>query len=225
MMPFSSRVSGADPRELEDMLDKCTRDRNLVIAAIRELYPDVGRLLPSELVRDVLRDVCGYGIEERPLPRGQAALCDFGIKRIKLNSRARNFRSLPWQRSYLAHELGHVRLHTDEVRGQVFISSNDLSQGFDDPRFFQKEFEADLYAAVFMVPLELLEKCKRAAEWREELHGAGGGSSPEVWKMVDELAGIFGTTRDLMRYALEAYGWVSFTPARRFSWSGKLELR
>lgn len=229
-MFFSLCHSGGDV-DLETMIEKCRRDRNELFQAYRERFPESGHLLPAQIVRDVIRDICDYGIEERPLPKGQSALCDFRIRRIKLNSRSKSFVKsegvddiLAWQRSILAHELGHVRLHTDEVEEQVFISSSNLADGFDDPRFFQKENEADLYAAVFMVPVELLAKCRLATARREQFQNADEVASPELWDFVEEMARFFGTTRDLMRYSLELYGWIRFHPSRSRSRTGTLKF-
>lgn len=116
-------------------------------------------------------------------------------------------------RCVLAHELAHIRLHFDEIEEGSYISSHDISEGFDDARFFQKEHEANIYSVVFMVPAELLAKCQPATLARTTLSEAGG-SSDELWRLVAELARIFGTTRELMRMALELYGWVDFRPRR-----------
>lgn len=231
MIPIS-RLRKAGDAEFESMVERCTRDRNSAFSDLREVYgaryPEIGRSLPSAIVRDVLRDVCQYFIEERPLPHGQSALCDFRTRKIKLNSRPENLLAkgddlLAWQRCVLAHELGHIRLHTDEMESGCYISSG-LGQSFEDPRFFQKEFEADLYAAVFMVPLELLEKSQYVRQRRERLQDMTCVTSSVVWDFVAYVARLFGTTKDLMRLSLETHGWVTFEPHRKFAKTGELQL-
>ncbi len=222
-----TKLRAAGNAELEAMVGCCVRDRNSAFAKLCEIYcetsPEIGRSLPTMLVRDILRDVCGYTINERALPKGQSALCDFRTRTIKLNSRPPYWMKngedfLVWQRSVLAHELGHIRLHTDEMENGCFISAGP-GRGFDDPRFFQKEFEAELYAAIFLAPLELLEKSQAVLPGRHLL-----ASSNEIWNFVAELARLFGTTTDLMRLALEVYGWVAFQPHRRYARTGELRL-
>ena len=205
-----SRLRAAGDMEFERMVERCVRDRNSVFTELREVYseryPQIGRSLPFAIVRDVLRDVCHYFIEERPLPKGQSALCDFRTRKVKLNSRPgylveKGDDILAWQRCVLAHELGHIRLHTDEMESGCYVSFG-LGQSFDDPRFFQKEFEADLYAAIFMVPFELLEKSQYIGQKREQLQELPSVTSAEVWNFVADTARCFGTTKDLMRLAL-----------------------
>lgn len=231
-MTTVTRLRAAENAEFEDLIDRCVRYRNSDFSKFcdiyRDKYPKIGRRLPTEIVRDVLRDVCGYVIDERPLPKGQLALCDFRTRKIKLNSRPGHLLGhgedlLIWQRCVLAHELGHIRLHTDEMESGCYISSN-LDQGFDDPRFFQKEFEAELYAAIFLVPLELLEKSQRIQLKRQKLQDSPNVASPQVWDLVSDTARLFGITKDLMRLALEVHGWISFEPQRKFAKTGKLKL-
>ncbi len=52
--------------------------------------------------------------------------------------------------STLAHELGHIQLHQGEIESQ-FISHYGRWGSTYDSRTFQREREADLYAAVVMV--------------------------------------------------------------------------
>lgn len=210
------------------MMSRCVSKRGELLIRFRERYSHLTKLMPSQIVADVIRDVCHYGIEDWPLPKGQEALCNYRLRRIRLNNRRVRGESdqaeTARKRSALAHELGHMQLHPDEMEELTYISSNDLSQGFDDSRFFNKEFEADFFAAVWLVPMTLLRKSNLGRSLRQRFENGEKLKSEQLWAFVDRLAERFGVTRKVMRHALEIYAWVDFRPRRQGSDEGELTL-
>lgn len=206
----------------EDRIRIYAEDRDLRLEELHCLYPRLGRhLFPSELVESVITDICHYAIEERPLPRAQLALCDVQARKIRVNSRVRDFvdikkvNLLALRRSTMAHELGHVRLHQDEMEQRTFLSSYGAGGRFEDPRARQKEFEADLYGAVFLVPLERLKQTAAFQALEKARLDERKLKSGQIWMRVYQLSDIFGTTPTLMCRSLRVYGWLRQKPSRR----------
>ena len=206
---------------LGDRLRIYAADRDELLERLYERYPRLQGRYPSELVEQVLTDVCHYFISERPLPRGQVALCSVGSRRVVFfNSRLADFVdsekvNLEALRcTAMAHELGHVRSHQDEMEEGEFISYQGDGR-FRDARAYQKEDEADLYSSVFLVPLELLEAAapfRELVEARAQERWMGSG---QLWLRVYRLAAIFGVTPTLMCRSLELYSWIVKEPRKR----------
>lgn len=213
-----SSLSLDDDLPIEDRIRAYEEDRDELLQELRALHPQAKSQRPADLVESVITDVCFYFIDERPLPKGQLALCDASAKKVLwnssavdfLNPRKVNFTSL--RSSTMAHELGHVRLHQDELVQQAYISFQDEGR-FLDARAFQKEREADLYASVFLVPQEMLKLeppfrfLERAREENRPLR------SSQIWYRVYQLCERFGVTPTLMSRSLESYGLIVKKPA------------
>ena len=91
------------------------------------------------------------------MPHAQLALCDFGSRIISLNSEMSKFVHhktdfFGLENSTLAHELGHLRLHREEFAETAAANYYRGASSDKENRHFQKEYEADLYLAVFLVP-------------------------------------------------------------------------
>lgn len=198
---------------VEDRIRAYEDDRDELLKVYSELHPRSLNRRPSDLVEGILTDVCLYFIHERPLPRGQLALCDAATKRILWNSLVEDFvdsdkvdlSSL--RRSTMAHELGHVRLHQDELLAKSCISYQEEGR-FLDSRAFQKEREADLYASVFLVPRMTLER-ESAFEFLADARAEGKSlKSGQIWYRVYQLSAALRVTPTLMCRSLETYGWI-----------------
>ena len=206
---------------LSDRICIYAQDRDELLERLYERYPQLRGLYPSALVENVITDVCHYYISERPLPKGQVALCSVGSRHVVyFNSRLADFVdsekvNLEALRcTAMAHELGHVRSHQDEMEEGEFISYQEDGR-FRDARSYQKEDEADLYSSVFLVPLELLEKAgpfREMVEARAKERPVGSGM---LWAKVYKLAAAFGVTPTLMCRSLETYGWIVKEPRKR----------
>ena len=114
---------------LSDRICIYAQDRDELLERLYERYPQLRGLYPSALVENVITDVCHYFISERPLPKGQVALCSVGSRHVVyFNSRLADFVdsekvNLEALRcTAMAHELGHVRSHQDEMEEGEFIS-------------------------------------------------------------------------------------------------------
>ena len=85
-----------------------------------------------------------------------------------------------------------------------------------DPRLRQREEEADLYAAVFLVPGDMLGRHPRG----RQIYGAWRSQRKVrqdlLGESVKELAAYFGVTVALMKRSLAERGWVT-TVNRRLS--------
>lgn len=213
---------------IEERIRAYEEDRDELLLELRSLHPRAKNKRPADLVEGVITDVCSYFIDERALPKGQLALCDAGANRVLWNSSAVDFldpRKVDFaslRSSTMAHELGHVRLHHDELVQKACISFQDEGRFFDT-RAFQKEREADLYASVFLVPQEMLQQepsfhfLERAREEKRTL------KSGQIWYRVYQLCERFGVTPTLMSRSLEIYGWIAKKPAKRQGFN-ELEL-
>jgi Zn-dependent peptidase ImmA (M78 family) len=208
----------------EDIIEKASRHRDELITEVLDTYPRLAGRLPAELVADIIFDVCDWGVATYHLNPKQYAYCDFSSKRIFINSKltqmAKKLKvdAARLQRTTLAHELGHIRLHADEMENRDFRSYLGPNMGYDDSRAMQRENEAELYAAVFLVPWKILQGLDQAILLREaaqaddtkELKRLNG----QLVAINEELAERFGVIPNLMSRSLEAYDLIDRSPTR-----------
>lgn len=205
----------------EHIIEKASRDRDELIEQVLEIYPRFTGRLPSELVADIIFDVCDWGVATYELHPKQYAYCDFSSKRIFINSKlgqlARRLRveEVSLRRATLGHELGHIRLHSSEMENRDFRAYLGPNMGYDDSRSRQRENEAELYAAVFLVPEPMLQRL--AADQIVLLKDTTQIGDETELKTLDrqleglnrELAHKFGVTPNLMSRSLAAYDLIT----------------
>ena len=209
----------SDALSRKEMLARCARDRDDLFAELYALRPQFAEQRPSKFLKAAIRTVCGFRVAPRVLFPGQLALCDFQSKIVYYNSNLESFVNQKTSlaglvNSSLAHELGHIRLHTDEMKSRHTESYHfpDGQVTHVDNRDFQREQEADLYAAVFLVPGRFLVQEKSAQQiykWHKERKWV---KSPQLWKLVYGLARDFEVTPSLMRRCLMEVGWIACDP-------------
>jgi hypothetical protein len=216
-------------RELREL---CRRDRDWLLEEFVRRYgaEGPGPLLPAAVLDDILTEVLEYELVEAELPRGQMALCDFDRRRVTVTTRLAdcvrpNTDLVALANSTKAHELGHIRLHeadlarTDRTTPDLFGEApvrvlvtfrDELRKGRLSRQELRREWEADLYASVFLVPERLLEEQKgmlrlrRAVERQEEL------TSRYLWRLTYELARTFGVSGTLMKNRLVDLGVLGY---------------
>lgn len=195
-------------------IERYRRDREALFEKMMRYYPEFEGLPPSAWVEDLIVSLCGFRVHDYPLPVGQLGLCDMANRLVLVNSEmwrfaGRNVNLAALRACILAHELGHIRLHRDELE-ERHISLHgrwDSSQLFDS-RYYHRENEANLYAAVFLVPGEQLLRHPVGREiyltWKEGRTIASSRLSSWVKKLADH----FGISSVTMRRSLEARGWL-----------------
>lgn len=194
-----------------EMVEKCRRDRDKLTDKMMALYPEFEGQMPSAWIEDLIPSLCGFRVDTFPLPKGQLGICDVGNRLILTNSQMATFVGSGvclerLRKATLGHELGHSRLHVDEF--DQFISLHDRWQKTSDPRFLQRESEADLYAAVFLVPGSLLLANPKGQELYLAWRGNREIKSGRLKYLISALAIDFGVTYTLMRRSLEERGWL-----------------
>jgi len=75
-----------EPETKKNLIERFAEDRKELLACLSLRSAHYEKLLPSEVVEDVLLDVCGFHVVDEPLSRGQLALCDFGNRVVIVNS-------------------------------------------------------------------------------------------------------------------------------------------
>jgi len=210
LIDWFEETSSEDRRELVKQL---STDRDLLLEKLALLYPRSEKALPSENVEAVLTDVCGFHVVDEPLARGQLALCDFSSRTVIVNSELEaNFKDDSGfellRRSTLAHELGHIRLHTEEIEEGCTLHYYGSSGRFIDSRSFQKEREADFYAGIFLVPVEALLQEKSVQTLLKNKQERVFMKSSVLWKMVYRLAHLFQVSPSFMKQCFLALGWL-----------------
>lgn len=190
-------------------------------------YPHLEQVWPSEIVEDAII-FCGFGVVDEPLPRYQLALCDMGQRLVVVNSQMKRFVH-KWTNLFilrqvtLAHELGHVILHQDEIADRVYRSYVD-DHRFEDSRSYQKEAEADLFGRLFLVPdANLLhqsesQRLQMAFQERHDL------SPREVTVLIKRLATRFKVNPTIIKSRLADFGWLHHTRLGQ-NWSKDLSLK
>lgn len=200
------------PLDKETVVEWCCRDRDRLSEKMMIQYPHLQGQPPAFWVEDLIMSLCQFRVYDRPLPRGQLGLCDMANKVVLMNSEMNKFvhhktNLVALRRSTLAHELGHIQLHQGEFDSQ-FVSHHETYAQSRDPRAFQKEMEADLYAAIFLVPKEwLLQHHHAQGLIRARADGRPMNSS-FIWKAVYRLAYVFGVSPTMMRRCLIEFGWI-----------------
>ena len=202
------------PEEERVLQQKCNEDRDILMEQIINLYPESQGQPPSALVEDIIHDICEFTVVDRPLSLGQLALCDFGRKMILVNSKTRTFvhhkvNLDTLRKSTLAHELGHIRLHQTEMTEKLFISYHGSGGRFDDSRAIQKEHEANLYAALFLLPEQELRATRPIQNLLKNREDGREMKSSTLWKSVYQLSQIFGVTPTLLKRRLIELGWIN----------------
>lgn len=209
------------------MLRHCEQDREDLLCRLADMFGLESGILPSAIVEDVLVDVCGYSLLESSLSDKQLAFCDLVQQRVVVSLRiseaaaAKEPRTLALRRSTLAHELGHIRLHQDEVQSRSFLSCEGPGAGYSHPRRFQMENEAEFYAAVFLVPRDRLGEHKAVQAMMKAIREKRTWSSRYLWRAVYELARRFEVTPTLMVRSLSQYGLLKKTFSKQ---QGRHEL-
>ena len=186
-----------------------------MVARTIRLRPEFREAFPHELLKSAIRSACGFRVAPRRLLPGQLAVCDFQSKIVYYNS---EMRSLVGEQvslegllnSTLGHELGHIRLHSEEMRERSPENYHLWSRVAPlEGRSLQRELEADLYASVFLVPERLLmreSEAQRIYTWHREGESV---SSSTLWTLVTSLAECFRVTPALMMKRLCGLGWIS----------------
>lgn len=208
-------------------MKRLSADRDGLLREFDLTYPHRRESRPSEKVESVLTDICGFHVVDEPLCLGQLALCDFSSRTVIVNSdmervvdKRTNLELL--RRSTLAHELGHIRLHTEEISQGVTLHYFGGSGQFTDSRSYQKEREADLYAGIFLVPVEDLLAQRTVRNLLRNKENQRQMSTRTLWKMVYRLASQFKVSPSLMKRCLQELGWLEQGEPMK---SGLRELR
>lgn len=177
-------------------------------------YPHLVDLPPALKVEDVLLDICKFHVIDIPLPLGQIALCDFSTSTVIFNSELKledgDIQHL--RHGTLAHELGHIRLHQEEISEEFQAGYSEFLGIVVDPRSYQKEREADLYASLFLMPLSRLLKEPEVQKMLRNLKDRKAMGSGVLWKLVYRLAAKFQVSPAFVKRSLRDFGWVSECP-------------
>lgn len=206
-------------RELERW---CRRDRDRLLADFAARFRGGSpprQVRPAAVLDDLLTEVLGFDLIEARLPSGQLALCDFEARLVVLSTRlgeAVRPRTdlVALANSTKAHELGHIRLHREELCRPA-VTCLEEPPGLRCREENRREQEADLYASTFLIPERMLEeqtelrRIRRARDRGREL------SSLYLWDLTYSLARCFQVSPTMMRKRLASLGLVEYLDESR----------
>lgn len=159
--------------------------------------------VPAQMLDEAIRGE-GYTIEHcsRVQP-GVLGYCNVQTRRVVLPQDFAHRLDFPssWRqvmRATLAHELGHIRLHSEKMRAGM------LEASWED--------EANLYAQVFLVPREQLQQHPAL----DALLAGDEQHQRALWRLVLSLANHFKVSRSFMVHSLRLYGWIEFDRDQRW---------
>lgn len=221
-----------DGVDTETVVDWCVQDREQLAADFFLIRPQFDRR-PAAFWLEEFLDLQRIRVLDLPLASGQLGLCDLSSQTIYINSNMHKFVHhktdlVALRASTLAHEYGHLRLHALEDQENVFVRSYRDSPHFHHPRSYQREREADLYGALFLVPLEALEKHKVVKNFLEHRAEKRHLSTVTIWKGIYRLARDFQVSPTLMKRCLFELGWLERSNKKhgdremlRLRWNGR----
>lgn len=134
----------------------------------------------------------GYEIVDAPLPTNVAGLVDIKENIIYINKKD----SYARKAFTVAHELGHIKLHSSELKKNPELSilyRRPLGEKNGDP----KEQEANFFAASLLVPESMYEELLK--QYKEVL--------PE--NKIDLLSKLFGVSKEVIGYRLHHFKKIS----------------
>jgi Zn-dependent peptidase ImmA (M78 family) len=188
------------------LLAFCEADRTALLSRAGA-PPDA---VPSSWLDTIIEDVLAIGLATQPLRGKLLGLCDYDRRRIVINSRMAQV-TLP--NTYLdglvhstkAHELAHLRFlyHETEVRQAACHGENPVKRAEE-----LREFEANYYAGVFLVPSDRLAQEPEAGTLREAAQHPHPLSSDELWVMAVAIGRRYQVTGSLMATRLAHLGLV-----------------
>lgn len=227
MWPMTSEWNYDEALSHEDMTLVCQQKRDQLQELLFVEHPDLEDVWPAQVVEDALL-FCGFHVVDEPLPSNQLALCDMGQKLVIVNSQTHLFlhkwsNVQYWRWVTLAHELGHVVLHYSEINQRIFRSYQTDSSEFTDSRAAQKEYEADLFSRVMLVPEELLLAQREASYFLKARAERRVVKPAHIANWIRRLSGRFKVTSPLMRQRLEDLGWLQ-KRQRKKKWKDDLLL-
>ena len=196
----------------EEFVKWCVADRDQLTEEFFILRPDNEGSPPSLWVEELL-EVLGYKVCYQPMSPNQLGLYDAQNGLIFVNSKLNNGRRDAdlRRRSTLAYELSHTRLHAREMQERAFADFNGDHYETSRSRSRNRETEAYLYAAMFLVPRAQLES-QEAAQLILESRHCREQLSPDVLKdSVGTLARAFYVSPAFMRRCLIDLGWLKRT--------------
>ena len=205
----------------------CEEKLEILLERLFLSHPKFETMWPAEFVEDALI-FCGFHVVDEPLPLHQYAICDIGQKLVVVNSEMGRFvhkwTNLTALRSVtLAHELGHVVLHRNEISQRVFRSYQDGDR-FIDTRAHQKENEADLFGRLFLMPKGDLLQQRECEVLLQAIKQANPLKAAAVERLVNRLAARFRVNPRLAKSRLADLGWL-YPIAMGKSWKADLRLR
>lgn len=195
----------------EDFVNWCIEDREFLTREFFILRPHHEGRAPAFWI-DELLEVLGYRVHYLPMAPEQFGLCDMGNRLVSINSQL----DVIAQRITAAHELGHVRLHERELEQ----GGND--EDYELVRKRQRENEADLYSAIFLVSRDELLKQEDLLDLLESRYSKTQKPSEEIWLVVENLADGFGVSPEFMLSCLVDLNWLEISQT---NWHSDKELR
>lgn len=216
-----------EARSLAEATALCESRLEILLERLHIAHPELEGMCPAEIVEDALI-FCGFHVVDEPLPAYQYALCDMGQKLIVVNSEMGRFvhrwtNLTALRRITLAHELGHVVLHRNEIAQRVFRSYHDQDR-FIDTRVHQKENEADLFGRLFLLPRSALLGQRECQTVQQALERQSPLSQAALERAILRLSSRFKVNPRLVRHRLADLGWLN-PIARGKTWKDDLRLR
>ena len=218
----------------------------MLLTTFRHHFPGPRVERPAEVLDDILTELLDFDLVELELPRGQLALCDFEQRRVTVTTQMAqtvrpNTNLLALANSTKAHELGHIRLHEEELFGASdgqsgllfpeLAPSTRLVTYRDEERKDlsaeerRREWEADLYAAIFLVPEPTLFERYQMRRIQAALEEGRELSSRYLWSLTYELARWFVVSPTMMKNHLVGLGFLEYRPnSRELALSSQLRL-
>lgn len=203
--------------ERQALLARCAEDRDHLVGKVLAYYPRLKGRTPADLLVDIVSDVLDYPMISRPLTKGQFGLQSFQEPETWINDRLEDFADMEGSETQCVEAtvralmLGHLRLHTEEMRAMM------AEPGFKDSLppmsvaswSSRQKWEASVYATVFLVSPEDVIRISTGRAMSKARKSGEVWSSEMISTSLRILAEGLGTIPSAVRCALIDLGWLA----------------
>lgn len=222
------------------MVELCRRDRDFLLSGFCKLRKLDERIIPALVIDEIIQDILELDLVKESLSPDMLGFSNYEQRLVRINDNV-DFSSCPnanregIENFTKAHEIGHWRVfsHEKEIRAELGEGQKCLPLFEDKPPVMivcrtpwshhgktanknhrRREFEADMYARVFLVPEQQLYEIAYVKELSRLGMTGGCVSKKVIWRLIYLIAEHFHVSPTMMMNTLRDLGIVYVSEGR-----------